>query len=66
MNSPFGYGLLTWSSLFGEPGSTSVPRPVAARFVSARLTSAGVAEVWPDRYSAAAPAACGDAIDVPE
>jgi hypothetical protein len=29
-------------------------------------TSAGVAEVWPARWTAAAPATCGVAIDVPE
>ncbi len=66
MDSPFSRRLLTWSTLFGEPGGVSVPGPVAARFVSARRIVADVTELWSDRYGAAAPAACRDAVDVPE
>ncbi len=39
--------------------------PVVAALVSAVATAAGVELRCADRYAAAAPATCGDAIDVP-
>lgn len=56
----------TWRSLSGEPAPRPDTRPCAAAATRARPTSAGDACGWAPRYSAAAPAACGAAIDVPE
>ena len=55
----------TFSSLFGVPAGTPVILPDAAFAVSAAATAAGEAEPFVWRYSAAAPATWGDAIDVP-
>jgi hypothetical protein len=46
------------------PGFVTMPR--VAAFNNVLATSAGVAVGLDDRYSAATPATCGDAIDVPE
>jgi hypothetical protein len=57
------------SSRFGVPARAAVrdivTRPVVVAAVTAPETAAGAAVVWPDRYSAATPATCGVAIDVP-
>lgn len=50
----------------GEPVPGLVTLPVTAPAVRAVATWAGVAEVWPARWTAAASATCGVAIEVPE
>lgn len=50
----------------GEPGRTSDSFPDAARSTRALPTSPGAAAGRPARYGAAAPAAWGDAIEVPQ
>src|SRR5690606_12065031 len=55
----------TYRSLFGEP-LTPDSLLFVALFVSAAATCAGVADGFVCRYSAAAPATCGEAIDVPD
>ena len=47
------------------PAGTELIAPDVALVVSAETTSAGVADGFADRYSAAAPVTCGVAIDVP-
>ena len=47
------------------PAGTDLIAPCVALPVSAEVTSGGCAEGWADRYSAAAPATWGDAIEVP-
>jgi hypothetical protein len=49
----------------GDPDPALVTTPVVALLVTAPATTDGVAEGLPCRYSAATPAACGVAIDVP-
>ena len=56
----------SFSSLFGEPVPGLVTTPEVAPFTRAVATWAGVEEVWPERYTAAAPATCGVAIEVPD
>ena len=56
----------TNSSRFGEPLWGSVIRPAVAWSASAAETVAGVALGLPARCKAAAPAACGEAIEVPD
>ncbi|GGJ46767.1 hypothetical protein GCM10010121_067620 [Streptomyces brasiliensis] len=56
----------TWRILPGDNGPRPDTLTLAARPAMAFATWAGVARGWADRWSAAAPAACGDAIDVPE
>ena len=52
-------------SLFADPEPSDVIAPCVALLVSAHATSDGGALGWLSRYSAAAPATCGDDIDVP-
>ena len=40
--------------------------PRVAAFNNVVVTSAGVADGFEDKYKAATPATCGDAIDVPD
>src|SRR4051794_13364523 len=54
-----------YSSRFGEPDPRPVTTPVLAEVRSASATEAGDAEGKAWRYSAAAPATCGVAIEVP-
>ena len=51
---------------FGEPVPALVTTPVVAIDVSAVATAAGVLAGFASRYNAAAPATCGEAIDVPD
>ncbi len=53
------------NSRLGEPVPGLVTFPVVALSLTAAATVAGVAVGSPCRYSAAAPATCGVAIDVP-
>lgn len=46
------------------PGLVTIPRVAALSNVL--VTSAGVAVGFDDKYNAATPATCGDAIDVPD
>lgn len=46
------------------PGLVTIPRVAALSIVL--VTSAGVADGFDDKYNAATPATCGDAIDVPD
>lgn len=46
------------------PGLVTIPR--VAAFSNVLVTFAGVAEGLEDKYNAATPATCGDAIDVPD
>src|SRR5215207_1467157 len=52
-------------SRFGVPAGTEVRTPCVALPVSATATRSGPAPGLVERYSAAAPATCGEAIDVP-
>src|SRR5712691_2571300 len=54
-----------YRSRFGEPEPTLVNRSVVALLTTPAWTSAGVALGNALRYSAAAPATCGVAIEVP-
>src|SRR5829696_7298230 len=53
------------SSRFAVPVPTPASLPAVARSRSAVHTAAGVAARWPCRYNAAAPATCGEAMEVP-
>ena len=55
-----------YTSKFGElvPGLVMIPR--VAAFNNVLVTIAGVADGLDDKYNAATPATCGDAIDVPD
>src|SRR5512142_1609712 len=53
------------SSLFGEPAPGFVTRPVRAAASNAACTCGGVYAGCAARTSAAAPATCGEAIEVP-
>lgn len=55
-----------YTNKFGElvPGLVMIPR--VAAFNNVVVTSAGVADGFEDKYKAATPATCGDAIDVPD
>src|SRR5690606_14657370 len=55
-----------YSSRLGEPLPGEVTTPVVAVETIASATCEGEAEGLACRYSAAAPATCGDAIEVPE
>src|SRR5688500_14495126 len=59
-------GRVTRRSLSGEPGPRPDTLPFVAPATRARCTWAGVALGRVARYSAATPAACGAAIDVPD
>src|SRR3982750_71297 len=54
-----------YNSLLGVPRGTLPTASLVAFDVSALATSAGVAPAFAARNRAAAPATCGDAIDVP-
>jgi hypothetical protein len=54
-----------YRSRFGEPVPALVTRPVVALFTTQLLTSVADAVGLADRYSAAAPATCGEAMEVP-
>lgn len=56
----------TRSSRLGEPAPGLMTMSGVAPFTRAVENSAGVAEVWPARWTVAAPATCGVAIEVPE
>src|SRR5436305_2979902 len=58
-------GGAVYSSRFGVPGSGLVMRPADARSVSVAATCAGASPGFAARISAAAPATCGVAIEVP-
>src|SRR5690348_7590652 len=60
-----GYRPMVNSSRFGEPEPGLVMWPVVALAIRALCTVAGLAVGWLARYSAAAPATCGVAIEVP-
>jgi hypothetical protein len=56
---------VVWSRTFGEPPPGPVTRPVVPAETRALRTAAGVAVRLALRCSAAAPATCGVAMDVP-
>jgi hypothetical protein len=59
------YGTI-FRSLFGESVPALVTTPEVAPFTRAVATCAGVAEVWPARWTATAPATCGVVYEVIE
>src|SRR6266571_3726482 len=54
-----------YRSRFGDPVPMLASTPLVALLVKARATSAGEAAGFVSRYSAAAPATWGEAIEVP-
>jgi hypothetical protein len=55
-----------YRSRFGDPDPGLLTTPVVALATSAPATADGDADRLPSRYRAAAPATCGDDIDVPD
>ena len=58
--------LSEYNSRSGEPAPGEVTFPVVAAVVILVVTSATVSVGFADKTSAATPATCGEAIDVPE